>query len=383
MKKMRKLIPAISMLMVAAIMLTTASFAWFTMNEQVTATGMQIQAQGDASMIISDAPIHVNNTGSNEIKASTTINTLRAMAYKGANGTMGTPAEGEEAGWFYPTTNSEANIATGAYDGVYTMVTGETAGYYVVEEYYIATSGKTFTTNLTITLTAPVHQSTGETYKAFSAAIYLIAKDATEDEKELWANDETPTLFGENATIAPNAIIHVDETVVGTKARNTVTINNVEIPSIAGATEDASVGAKFVVVYYVDGALTSTANPVTVVDGQEHTSAMGEEFNTDTDYYTFTEKTGLTVGSVATGYFVKDDEGNMVPATGRVVEGEDYYERAAAPANLDDGVEITEDWYVAGDSVSRQVNYCFVRSSDVPSTGSTLKLTFKKASTNP
>ena len=378
MKKMRKLIPAISMLLIATIMLSTATFAWFTMNEQVTATGMNIQAQGDASMIISDAPIHVDNTGSNEIKASTNIHTLRAMAYKGTNGTMGTPTGSEKAGWYFPTTNSEANIATGAYDGAYTMVTGTTTGYYVVQEYYIATSGKTFTTDLAITLKAPVHQSTGETYKAFSAAIYLIAKDATEGATKLWDNDKTPTLFGENATIAPNAIIHVDETVVGSKARNTVTIEDVEIPSIAGATEAASVGVKFVVVYYVDGALTSTTDPVRVIDGQKHTSAKGEAFSTDTDYYTFTEK-ALTKGSVATGYFVKDDADNMVPATGRVDENETYYVRAAAPANLDDDDVIAGDWYVAGDSVYRDVNYCFVRSSDVPGTGSTLELTFAKA----
>ena len=47
MKKTRKLIPALAMLLISAVMMSTASFAWFSMNKQVTATGMTIQAQSD------------------------------------------------------------------------------------------------------------------------------------------------------------------------------------------------------------------------------------------------------------------------------------------------------------------------------------------------
>lgn len=53
MKKMRKIIPAFAMLMVAAIMMSTASFAWFSMGTTATATGMEIEASADSSMIIS------------------------------------------------------------------------------------------------------------------------------------------------------------------------------------------------------------------------------------------------------------------------------------------------------------------------------------------
>ena len=57
MKKMRRLIPAFAMLLVAATMLSTASFAWFTMNEKVTASGMQIQAKSTGSLVIGTAPL--------------------------------------------------------------------------------------------------------------------------------------------------------------------------------------------------------------------------------------------------------------------------------------------------------------------------------------
>ena len=52
MKKMRKLIPAFAMLMVSAIMLSTASFAWFSANVTAKATGMNIQAQTSGGLAI-------------------------------------------------------------------------------------------------------------------------------------------------------------------------------------------------------------------------------------------------------------------------------------------------------------------------------------------
>ena len=46
MKLTKKLIPAIVMLMFSAVMLVTSSFAWFSMNKDVAATGMSVTAQG-------------------------------------------------------------------------------------------------------------------------------------------------------------------------------------------------------------------------------------------------------------------------------------------------------------------------------------------------
>lgn len=47
MKHTKKLIPAIGMLLLSACMLVTSTFAWFAMNETVTATGMSVTAKGD------------------------------------------------------------------------------------------------------------------------------------------------------------------------------------------------------------------------------------------------------------------------------------------------------------------------------------------------
>lgn len=71
----KKLIPAAGMLAVSATMLATSTYAWFSMNTQVTATGMQVKAQAEGGIVIS------NESGS-DWKASTTAshNTVAELA---------------------------------------------------------------------------------------------------------------------------------------------------------------------------------------------------------------------------------------------------------------------------------------------------------------
>ena len=53
MKLTRKLIPAFAMLLLSAVLLSTASFAWFTSNASVAASGMKVQATTAANLLIS------------------------------------------------------------------------------------------------------------------------------------------------------------------------------------------------------------------------------------------------------------------------------------------------------------------------------------------
>ena len=50
--KFKRLIPALAMLLVSAILLGTSTFAWFSMNTQVTATGMQVKAVAEDGLLI-------------------------------------------------------------------------------------------------------------------------------------------------------------------------------------------------------------------------------------------------------------------------------------------------------------------------------------------
>lgn len=53
MKATKKIIPALVMLLVSAVLLSTASYAWFSMNTTVTATGMSVTAKAPTSLLIS------------------------------------------------------------------------------------------------------------------------------------------------------------------------------------------------------------------------------------------------------------------------------------------------------------------------------------------
>ena len=52
MKMSKKILPALAMLIVSAIMLSTASFAWFAMSTEVSATNMQVSITSDATNLV-------------------------------------------------------------------------------------------------------------------------------------------------------------------------------------------------------------------------------------------------------------------------------------------------------------------------------------------
>lgn len=69
--KTRKLVPAIILLLISAILLSTASFAWFSMNTTVTVTGMQVQAATTKNLLVkgaSDADFSEVGTADSSIK---------------------------------------------------------------------------------------------------------------------------------------------------------------------------------------------------------------------------------------------------------------------------------------------------------------------------
>ena len=94
MKKMRRLIPAIAMLLVSAVMLSTASFAWFTMGTTATAEGMKVTAQAASSLLIikgvaDDAAFNDFASANNIVTYSEDADTLEpATAYDANNEAM-------------------------------------------------------------------------------------------------------------------------------------------------------------------------------------------------------------------------------------------------------------------------------------------------------
>ena len=54
MKKFKKLIPAFCMLLISAVLMGTSTFAWFSMNSEVTAGALTIKATTDANLFIAN-----------------------------------------------------------------------------------------------------------------------------------------------------------------------------------------------------------------------------------------------------------------------------------------------------------------------------------------
>ena len=76
MKKFRKLIPALCMLLVSALFVGTSTYAWFSMNTQVTATNMQVTAKSNATYLLIDTA----DNGTNKDTSATTKETNAAAA---------------------------------------------------------------------------------------------------------------------------------------------------------------------------------------------------------------------------------------------------------------------------------------------------------------
>ena len=156
MKKFKKLIPALAMLLVSASMLGTSTFAWFSMNTSVQATGMQVQAVAEDGILISNAD---KTTWTNSATAKVTSATLVPTSTAGTT----TPAWAHNS-----STNADqaqANQAAASYQDLtitwsnstygegFVDITGGTAGqkdanektYVLLNEFYIKSSGNALT----------------------------------------------------------------------------------------------------------------------------------------------------------------------------------------------------------------------------------------------
>ncbi len=59
---MKKIIPALALLLISAVVMSTASFAWFSMNTSVTASGMSVKAQSTGGLAIASYTGNVGKT---------------------------------------------------------------------------------------------------------------------------------------------------------------------------------------------------------------------------------------------------------------------------------------------------------------------------------
>jgi len=72
----KKLAAATSMLMISALMLSSATYAWFTMNKEVSVTGMEVKAHAEEGLLINEVATANSNTWDELATANTTHTTV-------------------------------------------------------------------------------------------------------------------------------------------------------------------------------------------------------------------------------------------------------------------------------------------------------------------
>ena len=140
MKKFRKLVPALCMLLVSAVLMGTSTYAWFSMNRTVTAEGMTITAQADNVWLVINSG-NTFNAENQETSASTkaTVNKLYPAAVKNSvvldKDNVATPGS-----WYY--TYSSANNSSTKADGAAEVTLTSLDGYVASEVFSIGLSNK-------------------------------------------------------------------------------------------------------------------------------------------------------------------------------------------------------------------------------------------------
>lgn len=158
MKKFRKLVPALCMLLISAVLLGTSTFAWFSMNTTVTATGMQVTAKTDHTyLLISDTndkdTLQTNPTAANR-KVDFAMGTASSLAPSAHEtfGATGASTDAATVGKWY-SAQGKTPDKTDMKDDTKTALTGFD-GYVLTKSVYITvTKDSKVATNLKVSAT--------------------------------------------------------------------------------------------------------------------------------------------------------------------------------------------------------------------------------------
>ena len=143
MKHTKKLIPALGMLLLSACMLITSTFAWFSVNETVDATGMSVAAVGDqvylqivdATKPFTTTDAHKTTEGSVKLASGTGLTpatVVKKITDFGVGVDTIDPYTGGEFSWVTNTSN-DANVS--AHAGKYTEA--NTTSYYLLNQFKV------------------------------------------------------------------------------------------------------------------------------------------------------------------------------------------------------------------------------------------------------
>ena len=224
MKNMRKLIPAIAMLLVSAVMMSTASFAWFTQASAADISGMQVKAVADGGLAIAAGVDATTLPQGTDYKSRVTpkyVDGAGTITDGIASATL-KPATHSGSKWFTAVGTQVDNFA---HSGAYTEVTGTTHGNYMHTTLYVKSLSTTAVdlqvANIAVTLPSGASATTSELNKAIRVALcvngsswYYFAPTRVDGDKTADAN---PFMYS-------NGSAPVEYTLVDTATHNTSTL---------------------------------------------------------------------------------------------------------------------------------------------------------------
>lgn len=220
---MKKIIPSICMLLVTAVLMGTSTYAWFSMNREVKATGMQVSAVTSSNLVISKT-----NEGAvtavNKFDISYTTKTALTPA-SSVNGKAFFSAKGEA------TAPDQSALKENKYDSVTApTVSGKT--YYVTETFYIGINGvEDLKNKIDVTVNMTSKDAAGEDKTGTNANIYKALRFA------VYYDTNDAIIFSGNAEATSDQAVSSVETTTGAGTKSTVTFAKTGTNSIPSLTE--------------------------------------------------------------------------------------------------------------------------------------------------
>lgn len=177
MTKFKKIIPALCMLLISAVLMGTSTYAWFSMNTSVTATGMNVTATSNSRYLLIGTG--TNNTAT-LIQGQTTNTTVAPTktagsekvypcAYTTSAITVSDEVKVEANNW-YTANNKNSNSATDSVSNYIKVSAGE-ANYMITYKVFLTLSkdSEAYNGDLVVTLdkTADAGSKNGTAVSAF------------------------------------------------------------------------------------------------------------------------------------------------------------------------------------------------------------------------
>jgi len=209
-KARHKLIPAIIMLIVAAITMSTASYAWFTMSNRVEVAGINLSVVAPTNILIREKD--KGAAFANSVALDSTSTGFGKLMHASST-------KGLEFFTISETDAREANPATGALSGTPTLVSATTSAAGLVDGYYVDfqlelvnTGGEEVNVGLDNLVITGVTTSAADSLDIINAVrIAILDENKTnnlEINDSIFAKDLTPALayVNENTTSSTTPI---------------------------------------------------------------------------------------------------------------------------------------------------------------------------------